>query len=104
MAATMTIAVPTGVKIFNWLATLWGGRLKFDTPLLFTFGFLSMFVIGGISGVFNAVVPIDYQVQDTYFIVAHLNYVLFGGSVFGIFAGLYYWWPKFTGWRLNEKI
>lgn len=103
MAATMTIAVPTGVKIFNWLATLWGGRLRFDTPLLFTFGFLSMFVIGGISGVFNAVVPIDYQVQDTYFVVAHLHYVLFGGSVFGIFAGLYYWWPKVTGWRLNER-
>ncbi|MBI5567078.1 MAG: cytochrome c oxidase subunit I [Chloroflexi bacterium] len=104
MAATMTIAVPTGVKIFNWLATLWGGRLRFDTPLLFTFGFLSMFVIGGISGVFNAVVPIDYQVQDSYFIVAHLHYVLFGGSVFGIFAGFYYWWPKVTGWRLSEKI
>ncbi len=104
MAATMTIAVPTGVKIFNWLATLWGGKLRFDTPLLFTFGFLSMFVIGGISGVFNAVVPIDYQVQDTYFVVAHLHYVLFGGSVFGIFAGFYYWWPKVMGWRLNEKI
>jgi heme/copper-type cytochrome/quinol oxidase subunit 1 len=104
MAATMTIAVPTGVKIFNWLATLWGGRLRFHTPLLFTFGFLSMFVIGGISGVFSAVVPIDYQVQDTYFVVAHLHYVLFGGSVFGIFAGFYYWWPKVMGWRLDEKI
>jgi cytochrome c oxidase subunit 1 len=104
MAATMAIAVPTGVKIFNWLATLWGGRLKFDTPLLFAFGFLSMFVIGGISGVFNAVVPIDYQVQDTYFVVAHLHYVLFGGSVFGIFAGLYYWTPKITGWLMNERL
>ena len=104
MAATMTIAVPTGVKMFNWLATLWGGRIRFSTPLLFIFGFLSMFVIGGISGVFQAVVPIDYQVQDTYFVVAHLHYVLFGGSVFGIFSGLYYWWPKVTGWLLNEKI
>ncbi len=104
MAATMTIAVPTGVKVFNWLATLWGGKLSFKTPLLFAFGFLSMFVIGGISGVFNAVVPIDYQVQDSYFVVAHLHYVLFGGSVFGIFSGLYYWTPKITGWVMNEKL
>ena len=104
MAATMTIAVPTGVKMFNWLATVWGGRLSFKTPLLFAFGFMSMFVIGGISGVFNAVVPIDYQVQDTYFVVAHLHYVLFGGSVFGLFAGLYYWTPKVTGWMMNEKL
>jgi cytochrome c oxidase subunit 1 len=104
MAATMTIAVPTGVKMFNWLATVWGGRLSFKTPLLFAFGFMGMFVIGGISGVFNAVVPIDYQVQDTYFVVAHLHYVLFGGSVFGLFAGLYYWTPKVTGWMMNEKL
>ena len=104
MAATMAIAVPTGVKMFNWLATLWGGKLSFKTPLLFAFGFMSMFVIGGISGVFNAVVPIDYQVQDTYFVVAHLHYVLFGGSVFGLFAGLYYWTPKVTGWMMNEKL
>ncbi len=104
MAATMAIAVPTGVKIFNWIATVWGGRLRLDTPLLNIFGFLTMFVIGGISGVFNAVVPIDYQVQDTYFVVAHLHYVLFGGSVFGIFAGLYYWIPKFTGFKLSERL
>ena len=104
MAATMAIAVPTGVKIFNWIATMWGGRLRFDTPLLNIFGFLSMFVIGGISGVFNAVVPIDYQVQDTYFVVGHLHYVLFGGSVFGIFAGLYYWIPKIAGFKMNEKL
>ncbi len=104
MAATMAIAVPTGVKMFNWLATLWGGKLSFKTPLLFAFGFMSMFVIGGISGVFSAVVPIDYQVQDTYFVVAHLHYVLFGGSVFGLFAGLYYWTPKVTGWMMNEKL
>jgi cytochrome c oxidase subunit 1 len=104
MAATMAIAVPTGVKIFNWIATMWGGRLRLDTVLLNVFGFLTMFVIGGISGVFNAVVPIDYQVQDTYFVVAHLHYVLFGGSVFGIFAGFYYWIPKFTGFMMNEKL
>ena len=104
MAATMAIAVPTGVKIFNWIATMWGGRLRLDTPLLNVFGFLTMFVIGGISGVFNAVVPIDYQVQDTYFVVAHLHYVLFGGSVFGIFAGLYYWIPKFIGFMMNETL
>ncbi|HLF26856.1 MAG TPA: cytochrome c oxidase subunit I [Anaerolineae bacterium] len=103
MIATMTIAVPTGIKIFNWLATLWGGQLSFKTPLLFTFGFLSMFVIGGISGVFQAIVPVDRQVQDSYYVVAHLHYVLFGGSVFGIFAGLYYWLPKMTGWMMNER-
>jgi heme/copper-type cytochrome/quinol oxidase subunit 1 len=83
---------------------MWHGRLRFDTPLLNVFGFLTMFVIGGISGVFNAVVPIDYQVQDTYFVVAHLHYVLFGGSVFGIFAGLYYWIPKFAGFKMNETL
>jgi cytochrome c oxidase subunit 1 len=104
MAATMAIAVPTGVKIFNWIATMWQGRLRLDTAMLNIFGFLTMFVIGGISGVFNAVVPIDYQVQDTYFVVAHLHYVLFGGSVFGIFAGLYYWIPKIFGFMMNETL
>ncbi len=104
MTATMIIAVPTGVKIFNWIATLWGGKLSFKTPLLFIFGFLSMFVIGGISGVFQAMVPVDLQLTDTYFVVAHIHYVLFGGSVFGIFSGLYYWTPKITGWMMNEKL
>ncbi|HET7377556.1 MAG TPA: cbb3-type cytochrome c oxidase subunit I, partial [Anaerolineae bacterium] len=104
MTATMTISVPTGVKIFNWIATMWKGHLRFHTPLLFIFGFLSMFVIGGLSGMFLAVVPVDLQLTDTYFVVAHLHYVLFGGSVFGIFAGLYYWTPKITGWLMNEKL
>ncbi len=104
MTATLAIAVPTGVKMFNWIATIWRGHLRFHTPLLFVFGFLTMFVIGGISGVFSALVPIDLQITDTYFIVAHLHYVLFGGSVFGIFAALYYWTPKITGWLMNEKL
>lgn len=102
--STMFIAVPTGVKIFNWLATLWGGDIRFRTPLLFSLGFIAMFIIGGLSGVTHAVAPADYQQSDTYYIVAHLHYVLFGGSIFGLFAGIYYWWPKITGRMLSEGI
>jgi heme/copper-type cytochrome/quinol oxidase subunit 1 len=104
MLMTMFIAVPTGIKIFNWAATLWGGHLQFKAPLLFSLGFLTMFVIGGISGVYTAVVPVDYQLHDTYFIVAHIHYVLFGGSVFAIFAGIYYWFPKITGRLYSESL
>jgi cytochrome c oxidase subunit 1 len=104
MITSMTIAVPTGVKIFNWLATLWRGNLHFDTPLLFALGFLCVFTMGGLSGIFLASFPIDWQVTDTYYVVAHLHYVLFGGSIFGIFAGLYYWWPKMFGRLLDERL
>jgi heme/copper-type cytochrome/quinol oxidase subunit 1 len=102
--STMTIAVPTGVKMFNWIFTMIGGSLKLDSPLLFSIGFLSMFLIGGISGVFQAILPIDTQLHDTYWVVGHLHYVLFGGSVFGIFSGLYFWAPKMFGWKLGERL
>lgn len=102
--ATMTIAIPTGIKIFNWLGTMWGGRLRMTTPMLFAVGFIAMFTIGGLSGVTHAVVPSDWQQTDTYYIVAHLHYVLFGGSVFGLFAGMYYWFPKLTGKVMNAKL
>src|SRR5690348_15749385 len=97
MLMTMLIAIPTGVKIFNWAGTLWGGHLQFKAPLLFSVGFLTMFVIGGLSGVYSAVVPVDYELHNTYFVVAHIHYVLFGGSVFAVFAACYYWFPKITG-------
>jgi len=99
----MIIAVPTGVKIFNWLGTLWNGDIRFTTPMLFSIGFIAMFVIGGLSGVTHAVVPSDYQQTDTYYIVAHFHYVLFGGAMFGLLGGLYYWWPKVFGRMLNER-
>jgi cytochrome c oxidase subunit 1 len=104
MITTLLIAVPTGIKIFSWLATMWEGKLHFNTPMLFALGFLSMFVIGGLSGVMLGAVPIDIHVSDTYFVVAHIHYVLFGGSVFTIFAGLYYWFPKITGRMYDERL
>ncbi len=104
MVSSMVIAIPTGVKIFNWLATLWRGNLHFDTAMLYALGFLSVFTIGGLSGIFLAAFPIDWQVHDTYYVVAHLHYVLFGGSILGILGGLYYWWPKFFGRMLDERL
>ena len=101
---TMLIAIPTGVKIFNWISTLWGGSIKLNTSMLFSIGFIAMFTIGGLSGVTHAASPSDAQQQDTYYVVAHFHYVLFGGSIFAIFSGIYYWWPKFTGWLLDEKL
>ena len=101
---TMAIAIPTGVKIFNWMATLWGGQLSFPTPMLFALGFIAMFIIGGLSGIMHAAPPSDLQQTDTYFIVAHFHYVLFGGSLFGLFAGIYYWFPKVTGKMLGEGL
>jgi cytochrome c oxidase subunit 1 len=99
---TMLIAVPTGVKIFNWMATLWKGSIEFTPPMLFALGFIALFIVGGLSGVSHAVSPSDFQQQDTYYVVAHIHYVLFGGSLFGIFAGIYYWYPKVTGKMLSE--
>ncbi|MDQ4069241.1 MAG: cbb3-type cytochrome c oxidase subunit I, partial [Actinomycetota bacterium] len=103
-ASTMFIAVPTGVKIFNWIATMWRGKLTFATPMMFAIGFVAMFTIGGLSGVTHGVVPHDTQQTDTYYIVAHFHYVLFGGSMFGLFAAIYYWYPKFFGRLLNERL
>jgi cytochrome c oxidase subunit I len=102
--STMFIAVPTGVKIFNWLGTVWKGSLKFSTPMLFAMGFVAMFTIGGLSGVTHSVSPHDRQQTDTYYVVAHFHYVLFGGALFGIMGGIYYWWPKVFGFQLNERL
>jgi cytochrome c oxidase subunit I len=99
---TMLIAVPTGVKFFNWIGTMWGGQLVFKTPMLFAIGFLLMFVLGGVTGVILAAPTLDFHLTDSYFVVAHFHYVLFGGSVFALFAGVYYWFPKFTGKTLSE--
>ncbi len=104
MMSSFLIAVPTGIKIFNWVATLWRGSIMMKTPLMFAAALPALFVIGGISGVILAVFPINWQLHDTYFIVAHIHYVLFGGSVFGIFAGLYYWFPKMSGRMLSEAL
>ncbi|MDP9069134.1 MAG: cytochrome c oxidase subunit I [Actinomycetota bacterium] len=103
-AMTMLIAVPTGVKFFSWIATMWRGQLRFPTPMLFTMGFLFMFLIGGITGIFVASPPIDYAVHDTYYVVAHMHYVLFGGTVFAMFAALYYWIPKMSGRLMGERL
>ena len=103
-AGSALIAVPTGIKIFNWIATMWGGKIRFTTAMQFASAFLIEFTIGGLSGVIFAVVPMDWQLTDTYVIVAHIHYVLFGGTLFGLFAGIYYWYPKITGRMLSERL
>src|SRR2546429_7322231 len=104
MLSTMLIAVPTGVKVFNWTATMWKGSLSFEPPMLFALAFLFLFTVGGFSGLMLAIVPADYQYQDTYFVVAHFHYVLVPGAVFGIMAGVYYWLPKWTGRMYDLKL
>jgi cytochrome c oxidase subunit 1 len=104
MVTTMVIAVPSAIKTFNWLGTLWGGTIRFTTPMLNALAFVSMFVIGGLSGIYMASTPVDIFIHDTYFIVAHIHYVVFGGSVFGIFAAIYYWFPKLFGRMMNETL
>jgi cytochrome c oxidase subunit 1 len=103
-AMTMLIAVPTGVKFFNWIGTMWGGSLSFETPMLWTIGFLTTFLFGGLTGIILAAPPLDFHVSDSYFVVAHFHYVVFGTVVFAMFAGFYFWWPKFTGKMLDERL
>ena len=103
-ASSMLIGIPTGVKVFNWIATMYGGKIKFTVSMMFAIAFLIEFTIGGLSGIAFAIVPIDWQLTDTYFVVAHIHYVFIGGTIFGILAGLFYWFPKMTGKFLDEKI
>ena len=103
MLTTMVIAVPSAIKTFNWLGTLWGGNIRFTSPMLFALGFVSNFVIGGLSGIYMASTPVDIFIHDTYFIVAHFHYVV-AGIIFGMFAALYYWFPKIFGRMMNETL
>jgi cytochrome c oxidase subunit 1 len=102
--STLIVAVPTGVKIFGWVATLWEGKIRYTSAMLFAIGLLSMFIFGGITGVTLATAAFDLHVHDSYYVVGHFHYVLFGGSVFGIYAGIYHWFPKMTGRMLNENL
>jgi cytochrome c oxidase subunit 1 len=104
VASTMLISIPTGIKFFNWLATMYGGRISFASPMLFCAGFLSMFLIGGLTGIMLGAAPFDFQLQDTYFLVGHFHFVLIGGTLFGVMAGIHYWYPKVTGRMLSERL
>ena len=104
VAASLLVSIPTGIKFFNWLATMYGGRLSFASPMLFACGFLSLFLIGGLTGIMLAAAPFDYQLSDSYFVVGHFHWVLIGGTLFGTFAGLHYWYPKVTGRMLSERL
>ena len=104
MVSTMVVAVPTGVKVFSWLGTLWRGSIRLTTPMLHALGFISMFIIGGLTGIFLASTPVDMYMHDTYFVVGHLHYVLFGGSLFGAFAGITFWFPKMFGRMMNDRL
>src|SRR5947209_14548716 len=104
VASSLLVSIPTGIKFFNWLATMYGGRITFATPMLFCFGFLSMFVIGGLTGIMLALAPFDWQLSDTYFVVGHFHWVLIGGALFGGLSGIHYWYPKATGRMLSERL
>jgi cytochrome c oxidase subunit 1 len=104
IVSTMIISIPTGIKFFNWLATMYGGRIVFASPMLYCFGFLSMFLIGGLTGIMLAAAPFDFQLQDSYFLIGHFHFVLIGGTLFGVFAGIHYWFPKVTGRMLSERL
>jgi len=104
MTSTMVIAVPSAIKTFNWLGTLWGGSIRFTTPMLHAIAFVSMFVIGRLSGIYMAATPVDIFIHDTYFIVAHIHYVVFGGSLFAIFGAIFYWFPKMFGRMMNDTL
>ena len=104
MATTLLVAVPTGIKVFNWIATMWDGELTFEAPMLFSVAFVALFTFGGLSGIMLGIVPADYQYQDTYFVVGHFHYVIVTGIYFAIVAGVYYWYPKWTGYYYDEKI
>lgn len=104
VVSSLLVSIPTGIKFFNWLATMYGGRIRFDSPMLFAFGFLSMFLIGGLTGIMLAAAPFDFQLSDSYFVIGHFHWVLIGGTLFGTFAGLHYWFPKVTGRMLSERL